>query len=108
MAQAPESEEALLVAWLGRRPDEETRARLDIVRRLTRLYYAGVFFSASAAANWTTAETDLSTPSLAELRRAIGEGRLRPGAPQTKHVLGKMFLAAFCSDAPPPGFDAAV
>ena len=108
VAQSPELEEALLDGWLGRRANEEARTRLNIVRRLTRLYYAGVFFSASAAANWTTAETDLSTPPLAEFRRAIGEGRLRPGAPQTKHVLGKMFLAAFCSDAPPPGFDAAV
>lgn len=94
VAQAPELGEALLVAWLGQRPNEETCARLDIVRRLTRLYYAGVFFSASAAANWTSAETDLSTPSPDEFRRAIGEGRLRRGAPQTKHVLGKMFLAA--------------
>jgi hypothetical protein len=33
---------------------------------------------------------------------------LRPGAPETKHVLGKMFIASFFSGVSPPGFGAAV
>jgi aminoglycoside phosphotransferase (APT) family kinase protein len=108
LAMSPELENILLQAWLGRAADEAVRARLDVVRALTRLYYAGVFFSASAAASWTKAETDLSAPGVAEFRRAVGEGRLTPGAPQTKHILGKMFLASFFSGVPAPGFDAAV
>jgi hypothetical protein len=51
---------------------------------------------------------DLSAPTLPEFRRAILEGRHKPGAPETKHILGKMFLASFTADAAPPGFDAAV
>lgn len=90
--------DALLQNWLGRAPDAATRERLTIVRALVRLYYAGVLLSASAAANWTEGETDLS----AHL------GPLRPGTPQTKHVLGKMFLKAFLDGSPTPGLAAAV
>lgn len=97
-ARSPELEEALLQAWLGRVPDEAVRARLALTRALTRLYYAGVLLSASAAAGMR-GETDLS---------AIDDGRLVRGTPATKHVLGKMFLASFLSGTLPPGFDLAV
>jgi hypothetical protein len=33
---------------------------------------------------------------------------LKPGVPETRHILGKMFLASFFSGVAPPGFDAAV
>src|SRR6185369_8347917 len=39
IARSPELEEVLLRAWLGRTPDESIRARLDVVRAITRLYY---------------------------------------------------------------------
>jgi len=107
-APSPELEATLLRAWLGGAPDEMLRERLALVRALTRLYYAGVLLSASAAASWTTADTDLTAPSVAEFRQAIRHGRLRPGTPETKHVLGKMYLAAFLSGSIPPGFAAAV
>jgi len=108
IARSPELGEALLKAWLGRKPDEDVRARLEIVRALTRLYYAGVFFSASAAASWTVGDADLSVPSLADFRQAIHDGRLKAGTPQTKHILGKMFLASFLSGVAAPGFEFAV
>jgi aminoglycoside phosphotransferase (APT) family kinase protein len=108
-ATTPELESRLLRAWLGRAPDEALRARLAPVRALTRLYYAGVFLSASAAAIWrTTPDSDISAPTLAAFRQAIREGTLTPGTPQTKHILGKMFLASFYSGVTPPGFAAAV
>jgi aminoglycoside phosphotransferase (APT) family kinase protein len=108
LALSPELEEVLLRAWLGRAPDEAVRARLELIHALTRLYYAGVLLSASAAASWVTGDTDLSAPTLQQFRLAIHEGRLEPGAPGTKHILGKMFLASFFSGVAPPGFDAAV
>ena len=108
LAPLPELEEVVLRAWLGRAPDEALRARLAVVRALTRLYYAGVLFSASAAASGAMSDTDLSAPTRAELRQAIRDGRLAPGTPQTRHILGKMFLTSFFSDAEPPGFDVAV
>jgi aminoglycoside phosphotransferase (APT) family kinase protein len=104
----PGLEDVLLRAWFGRAPDDALRARLELIRALTRLYYAGVLLSASAAASRVTPDTDLSAPTLQQFRLAICEGRLTPGAPETKHILGKMFLASFFSGVRPPGFDAAV
>ena len=108
LALSPELADVLLRAWLGRAPDEAVRARLELIHALTRLYYAGVLLSASAAASWVTDDTDFSAPTLQQFRLAIHEGRLKPGAPTTKHVLGKMFLASFLLGVAPPGFDDAV
>lgn len=107
-ARSSEVEEVLLGAWLGRQPDQSLRARLETVRALTRLYYAGVFLSASAAAAWAKGSTDLSVPSITDFQQAVSGGRLTAGAPETKHILGKMFLASFLSGVAVPGFDAAV
>jgi len=108
LALSPELADVLLRAWLGRAPDEAVRARLELIHAFTRLYYAGVLLSASAAASWVTDDTDFSVPTLQQFRLAIHEGRLKPGAPTTKHVLGKMFLASFLLGVAPPGFDDAV
>jgi aminoglycoside phosphotransferase (APT) family kinase protein len=108
LARTPELEAALLRAWLGRPPGDELDARLKLTRALTRLYYAGVFFSASATFPRTAPNTDVTAPSLADFQRALSDGRLKPGTGQTKHVLGKMFLAAFMTDVLTPGFNAAV
>src|SRR5258708_3688090 len=105
---SPELEDALLTAWLGRAPDQTLRARLALVRTLTRLYYAGVLLSASALAPRVMPDTDLAAPTLAEFELAVREGRVKPGAPETKHTLAKMFLASFLSGVAPPGFDSAV
>jgi thiamine kinase-like enzyme len=102
-APSPELEEVLLAASLGRAPDRLLRDRLALVRSLTRLFYAGVLFSASASAPRTKPDSDLAAPTAAEFERAIRDGRLRPETPETSHVLGKMFLASFLSGAPPPG-----
>src|SRR6202042_1571108 len=62
-ARTPELREALLRAWLGRPPDEALNVRLDLVRALTRLYYAGVFFSASALAPRAAPDPSLTAPT---------------------------------------------
>jgi hypothetical protein len=103
-ARSEELEEVLLKSWFGRVPDEGLRARLAPIRALTRLYYAGVMLSASAAASWVTDDTDLSAPTPQQFRLAIDEGRLKRGAAETQHVLGKMFLASFFSGVAPPQF----
>jgi len=102
VARRPEMEEVLLGAWLGRAPDESIRERLDVVRA------AGVFLSASAAVLWVKEEADLSVPSAVDFQRAIKAGRLKAGTAETKHILGKMFLASFLSGVAAPGFGAAV
>ena len=75
-ARSRDLEDVLLEAWFGRAPDEALRARLAQVRALTRLFYAGVMFSASAAASWAKDDSDLSAPTSDQFRLAIDEGRL--------------------------------
>jgi aminoglycoside phosphotransferase (APT) family kinase protein len=107
-APSAELENVFLQAWLGRAPDAALFVRLNETRALTRLYYAGVLLSASAAALGRLAESDLAAPTLAEFRRAFGGGEIKPGAAETKHMLGKMYLASFLTGEGPPGLDAAV
>ncbi|WP_298252187.1 phosphotransferase [Bradyrhizobium sp.] len=102
-ASSPELEEALLFAWLGDEPDALLRDRLAQVRALTRLYYAGVLFSASALAPRDKPDDSLSAPSSAQFELAIRERRLLAETAETSHVLGKMFLASFLSGSVPPG-----
>lgn len=108
LARTPQLETALLRAWLGRAPDDALLARLALVRALTRLYYAGVLLSASATFPRAGPDGNLDAPTPAELDAAIGAGRLKPGAAETKHALGKMFLASFMTGVATPGFGAAV
>jgi hypothetical protein len=107
-AASPELARVLLNAWLGHEPDDALYDRLALVRAFTRLYYAGVLLSASFAASGALADRDLSSPTLPGFQRAIRDGRFEPGMPQTKHILGKMYLASFMTGAAPPGLDAAV
>lgn len=99
-----EAEDALLRARLNRAPDASVRARLKTVRALTRLYFAGVFLSASAAAARTAPDNNLVAPDADGYLRAIEEGRVAPGTPGAMHVLGKIFLASFLSGARVPSF----
>ena len=107
-ARTPELEEILHRAWLGRPLDEALRDRLRLVRALTRLYYAGVLFSASATAPRAAPDMRIAAPTLAELAAATSAGRLRIDTPAAKHVFGKMFLASFLTDVATPGFDLSV
>jgi len=98
----------LLLAWLGKKASASISDRLAKVRALTRLYYAGVFLSASAAASGPLADRDLSAPTVAAFRRSIHNGEVTPGSPKAKHMLGKIYLSSFMTGENPPGLDAAV
>jgi predicted Ser/Thr protein kinase len=102
-APSPELEEVLLLACLGHELDDLLRNRLALVRALTRLYYAGVLFSASALAPRLKPDSSLLAPSSAEFERAIRDGRLLAATRETSHVLGKMYLSSFLSGSVPPG-----
>jgi aminoglycoside phosphotransferase (APT) family kinase protein len=102
LAPSPELESLLLKTWLGREPEDELRAQLVQVRALTRLFYTGVLFSASAAASGAMADDDLSAMTIAEFRQAIRDGQLQPYSLPTRHVLGKMYLASFLAGTVPP------
>src|SRR4051812_31125612 len=88
LAATPELEDMLLQAWFGGAPDDGFRVRLALTRALTRLYYAGVLLSASATAPRVMPDADLAAPTPAEFQQAVREGRVKPGTPATKHILG--------------------
>lgn len=98
-ASTPELEGVLLRSWLGRPPDRALRERLALMRQMTHLYYAGILLASSIAPSAPV--TDLSAPSPEEFRALVAAGQLKPGTPETKLVLGKVFLAAFLAAKTP-------
>ena len=105
---SPELEAVLAKTWLGRVPDDAFSRRLATVRALTRLYFAGVFLSGSAASRTRTApDTDLSVPTLEAFKRSGRDGALGDSSSERMHTLGKMYLASFLSGNAVPGFGAA-
>ncbi len=106
-ARSPELERVLVRACIRREPDASVLDRLTNVRALTRLYYAGVFLSASAAFSGPLAEPVLSAPDPAAFRRALCDGQVAVGSPEALHALGKIYLACFMTGNVPPGLDVA-
>ncbi len=102
LARSRELEEALLQVWHGGPPDDALRARLSLARAFTRLYYAGVFFSASATIPRADPDASLTAPALADFEQALRAGRLKPRNACTWHVIGKMFLASFLTGCATP------
>jgi aminoglycoside phosphotransferase (APT) family kinase protein len=107
-AQTPALEEALLESWLGRAPDRRLRARLTLMRSMTRLFYACIILSGFAMAPRAAPEPDLAAPTPEEFRLMVADGRIAPGAPETLYIFGKMFLAGFLAGLAEPGFEEAL
>jgi hypothetical protein len=105
-APNPELEDTLLQSWLGRPPDQLLRARLVLVRQMTRLYYAGILLATTLAGS--EPPTDLAAPSPAEFRDMIASGQLKPGTGEAKLVLGKVLLAGFLGGLRMPDFENAL
>jgi aminoglycoside phosphotransferase (APT) family kinase protein len=104
----PELADVLLSAWAGRAPDARMRARLVLMRRLTRLYYAGLILSLLAGAPRERPDDDLTAPTPEAFRADVAEGRLTIGAPPMMHQLGKMMLAGFLAGAAEPEVEGAI
>ena len=108
-ARAPELESALLEGWLGRAADADTRARLSLMRVLSRLYYAGLLLGIGRArAPRPGPDADLGAPTPAEFGAAVAQGRLKAGSPEMLYTLGKMVLASFLKGAEASGFEDAL
>lgn len=105
-AETPALVDGLLEAWLGRAPTDMDRARLTLMRPMTRLYYGCLILMLFAAQGRTLA--DLAAPTVAEFRQAYAEGRIVAGAPETALTLGKMQLAGFLAALSAPGFEEAL
>jgi aminoglycoside phosphotransferase (APT) family kinase protein len=105
-APTPELENVLLESWLGRAPDSAFRARLLLMRQLTRLYYAGLLFISSVKA--PDLVLNLTAPSPTAFRSQIASGQLKIASTETKVVLGKMILAGFLAGLSDSAFENAL
>jgi aminoglycoside phosphotransferase (APT) family kinase protein len=105
-ADTPELESLLVGSWLGRAPERAERARLLLMRLLTRLYYGCLMLSNSIGKH--PRETALPEVSLAEFRAALM--RERTSRPRSKdlHAGGLAYLAAFLAGAGEPSFEEAL
>jgi hypothetical protein len=107
LAPTPELESALVAAWLGRSPDALVRARLYLMRLLTRLYYAGLLFTLSRAPGLAP-EANLTALTPAELGAAVARGTLKPGSTDIMRTLAKTLLAGFMAGLAAPEFEEAL
>jgi len=105
-ATTAELEQELLTTWSGRAPDRVMRAKLRVMRQLTRLYYAG--FLVGFATELSEPIADLGAPTPDEFRAGIASGELKPVALETKIILGKMCLAAVLAELRTSGFEEAL
>jgi len=107
-APTPELERVLVEAWLGYEPNRTLRARLVLMRQLTRLYYSGLLLSLAASQLRQAPEPDLAAPSPDEFRAAVARGEYVPASQKTMFILGKMCLAAFLAGLSMPAFEEAL
>lgn len=105
LARSDDLVDVLLQVWLGHAPDRADRARLVLMRQLTRLYYGCLIFSLSIGRG--PPETDLSALSAAELIEAAETGRLTIG-PEALRMVGKTCLAEFIGGLAAPTFGEAL
>jgi aminoglycoside phosphotransferase (APT) family kinase protein len=108
LAATAELEAVLLRAWLGRTPGRLLRARVALMRQLTRLYYAGIILVASArAAQGAAPDPSLAAPTQAEFAIAMREGRLT-ATRDVLYTIAKMCLAGFLAGVSTPEFEEAL
>ena len=81
-APTPELEASLLSAWLGAPPDRTIRARLQLMRQLTRLYYAGLILSMFAGAPRSAPDADFTRRAWIRSAPRSPKGALRQGHPR--------------------------
>ena len=105
LMEAPELEVLLLEATFGRMPNRRLRARLSVIRLLTRLYYGCIVLDSLVGTLRSAPDVGLAASTPAAFRAAVAEGRLASGTPETAYAFGKMSLAAFIEGLAAPGFD---
>src|SRR5262249_16804530 len=106
LARGPKLQKALLLAWLGRAPDEGLRTRLKLARALTHLFYAGVCFSAAATTPRESPDADLAALTVATYEAAYrADPNMAQRTPARWHALGKMFIASFLTGCATPNFE---
>jgi len=100
-ADTREREDILLRAWAGK-ADENDRARLELMRRLSQLFY-GCLLSSTLAGARNDEDTDALTPD--EFRAAVADGTITAASADTLFALAKMNLRAFVDGCATSVFD---
>jgi hypothetical protein len=106
LAETPELEAGLLEAAFGTPPTRRLRARLGIIRLLTRAYYGGIVLDSLAGQLRSAPDIGRAAESPAAFRAAIAAGRLASGSPDIAYAFGRMSLSAFADGVTAPGFEA--
>jgi hypothetical protein len=105
-AATPELETLLLGRWLHRPPHDGDRARLTVMRALSRLFYGCLLLS--TAIGRQPQESTLTAPTPEELAAAVERGEHDPTSGSTLHTLGKMQLVAFVGGMADPALQDAI
>jgi hypothetical protein len=105
LAETRELEDALLEAAFGKPPDQLVRARLTVIRLLTRLFYGCVVLDSLSEAVRAAPDEGMAALTPAAFRAAVTGGRLAKGAPETAHAFARMSLAAFLDGIADPKFE---
>jgi aminoglycoside phosphotransferase (APT) family kinase protein len=105
LAETPELEQALLEATFGLQPNSRLRARLHVIRLLTRLFYGCVVLESLVGTLRSAPDIGLAASSPVAFRTVIAQRRLTSGSPEVAYAFGRMSLAAFNDGLAAPGFD---
>ena len=97
-ARTPGLADELMRAWLGRPASPEERHHIEQVRRLTRLYYAGLLIALAGAG--AEPLEDLTPPTPEEFGARLARGELSEKDPATLGMIGKMCLAGLLEPLP--------
>lgn len=104
-AETPELEDLLMRTIFGRAPDAALRARLAIVRLLTRLFYGGIVLDSLKGRLAADADRSLDGDTPQGFRDAVAAGRLGSGSPETAFAFARMQLRAFLEGVQAPDFE---
>ncbi|WP_316196200.1 phosphotransferase [Bradyrhizobium sp. SZCCHNRI3052] len=105
VAESAELEAILLETAFGAVPDRRLRARLSVIRLLTRLFYGCIVLdSLLGTLHRSASNEDLAGMTPIEFRAAVAEGRLASGSPDVAYAFAKMSLTAFITGLAAPGF----
>jgi len=104
LAETPELEDALLEAVFNANPNRALRARLGVIRLLTRLYYGCIVLDSMVGTLKSVPDVGFATLSPAAFRAAVADGRLASGTPEVAYAFAWMSLTAFIDGLAAPGF----
>ena len=104
LAEAPALQETLLSTVFGKPANREMRARLAIIRLLTRLFYGCIVLENFMNLPRTAPDSNPDEYSPVSFRAAIADGRLASGSQEVAYAFGKMSLTAFAAGIAAPDF----